>query len=78
MTIEQQPISGPSMMILAAICFAVINSIVQYSSITWHIPSASTAFLQYGFALICTHNKPWYSKRMGMRNLRALFAVIGL
>ena len=80
------PLLGAAYMILAAICFAVINSLVQFLNINAHITSTTVALIQYGLALVFT--LPWLyaigirqalsTNKMYLHLLRVTFAVIGL
>jgi drug/metabolite transporter (DMT)-like permease len=83
---EHEPIKGASWMVLAAICFAIINNIVQYLNINYHLSSTTVAMLQYGLALLFIF--PWLLKlgiykSLQTRNiklhiLRVILGVIGL
>ena len=43
---------GAGFMVLAGVAFAVLNVVTQWLSMTLGFPPASTAFWQYGFALV--------------------------
>ncbi|WP_159952123.1 DMT family transporter [Rhizobium sp. 18065] len=44
--------TGAAFMVLAGIAFAVLNVVTQWLAMTLGFPAASTAFWQYGFALV--------------------------
>ncbi len=83
---QHKPLLGAGYMILAAICFAVINSLVQYLNINEHISSTTVALIQYGLALVFT--LPWLytigikqaltTNKIYLHLLRVTFAVVGL
>lgn len=83
---QHKPALGAAYMISAAICFAVINSLVQYLNINEHIPSTTVALIQYGLALVFT--LPWLytigikqaltTNKIYLHLLRVTFAVVGL
>jgi drug/metabolite transporter (DMT)-like permease len=83
---QHRPLLGALYMILTAFCFAIINSLVQYINISWHIKSPMVALIQYGLALLFTI--PWILKigineglktnKLSLQLLRVFFAVIGL
>ena len=77
---------GAIWMLLAGFAFAIVNSMAQYLSITFHLPSTSVAFIQYGIALIVV--SPWL-KQLGIKKAlqtdhigwhitRVCFSVVGI
>ncbi len=83
---KHSPIQGASWMLVAGLSFAIVNSIAQFVSIQFAIPSTTVALLQYGIALLVILP---YLKKLGIRRLlhtkhftwhalRVFLSVIGI
>lgn len=83
---EKTQLLGATWMLVAGLCFAVVNSLAQYLSFKMHLPSTTVAFIQYLIAFIVMI--PWL-KKIGIRQtlktdhfamhcLRVFFSVIGI
>lgn len=83
---HHSPVLGATWMLIAGIAFALVNSIAQYVSISFSIPSTTVAFLQYGIALVAILP---YLKTLGIRRslytqhfwwhaFRVFLSVIGI
>lgn len=73
-------------MLSAGISFAIVNSLIQFASIHYKLPSTTVAFIQYGIALIAILP---YLRTLGIREslktshfmqhvLRVSLAVVGI
>ena len=83
---QHQPVQGASWMLTAGLAFAIVNSIAQYVSMNFGLPSTMVALVQYGIALIVILP---YLRTLGLRNslrtehfgmhaLRVFLSVIGI
>lgn len=83
---DKTPLLGAAWMLMAGLCFAVVNSFAQYVSFKMHLPSTTVAFVQYLIAFLMM--LPWL-KKLGIRKtlktdhfawhcLRVFFSVIGI
>ncbi|WP_041771278.1 DMT family transporter [Psychromonas sp. CNPT3] len=83
---QHHPLQGASWMLSAGLAFAIVNSIAQYLSITFGIPSTMVALVQYAIALVVILP---YLRTLGIRNslktnyfgahlFRVFIAVIGI
>ena len=83
---QHQPAQGASWMLTAGLAFAIVNSIAQYVSMNFGLPSTMVALVQYGIALIVILP---YLRTLGLRNslrtqhfgmhaLRVFLSVIGI
>lgn len=73
MTLFRLPaVLGASYMILAGIVFAVLNVVTQWLAMVLQFPAASTAFWQYGFALVFSLPLLW---RHGLGAMRTRYPV---
>ncbi|MCT4557380.1 MAG: DMT family transporter [Pelagimonas sp.] len=79
------PVKGAVLMVTAGLLFAVVNTLIQYGTMTYGIPPARFAFWQYLLALILA--LPWLMRqgrgaavtgRLPMHLLRVACAVIGV
>ncbi len=84
--LQHQPVQGASWMLSAGLAFAIVNSIAQYLTITFGLPSTMVALIQYSIALLVILP---YLRTLGIRNslktdyfgmhlLRVFIAVIGI
>ncbi|WP_273859546.1 DMT family transporter [Photobacterium sp. GSS17] len=86
MSHQHNPIQGASWMLIAGLAFALVNSLAQYVSINFGIPSTTVALIQYAIALVAIF--PWLrtlglrralrTQHFGMHCLRVFLAVIGI
>ncbi|MDV7106187.1 DMT family transporter [Vibrio sp. TH_r3] len=83
---NHSPVLGASWMLTAGLAFAIVNSIAQYVSIHFSLPSTSVALVQYAVALIVILP---YLKTLGIRQslttrhlkmhvFRVFLSVIGI
>ncbi|UGA57625.1 DMT family transporter [Vibrio sp. VB16] len=80
------PIQGASWMLTAGLAFAVVNSLAQYVSINFSLPSTSVALIQYGVALVVILpylktlgiKKSLTTMNLKMHIFRVLLSVIGI
>lgn len=83
---QHHPVQGATWMLTAGIAFAVVNSVAQYLSITFGLPSTMVAFIQYAIALIVILP---YLRTLGIRRslktdyfwlhvVRVSLAVVGI
>lgn len=83
---QHQPVQGASWMLTAGLAFAIVNSIAQYVSMNFGLPSTMVALIQYAIALIVILP---YLRTLGIRNslrtqhfgmhvLRVFLSVIGI
>lgn len=83
---SHSPIQGASWMLTAGIAFAVVNSLAQYVSINFSLPSTSVALIQYGVALVVILpylktlgiKKSLTTMNLKMHIFRVLLSVIGI
>ncbi|MCP3700516.1 MAG: DMT family transporter, partial [Aliivibrio sp.] len=83
---QHQPVQGASWMLTAGLAFAIVNSIAQYVSMNFGLPSTMVALVQYAIALVVILP---YLRTLGLRNslrtqhlgmhaLRVFLSVIGI
>ncbi len=83
---HHQPLQGASWMLTAGLAFSIVNSIAQYVSINFGLPSTMVALVQYGIALLVILP---YLHTLGLRNslktknftmhaVRVFLSVIGI
>ena len=83
---QHQPVQGASWMLTAGLAFAIVNSIAQYLSINFGLPSTMVALVQYAIALVVILP---YLRTLGIRNslrteyfgmhvIRVSLAVVGI
>ncbi|MDB1125526.1 DMT family transporter [Vibrio algarum] len=83
---SHSPIKGASWMLTAGLAFAIVNSLAQYVSINFSLPSTSVALIQYAVALVVILP---YLKSLGIKNslstdnlkmhvFRVFLSVIGI
>lgn len=83
---SHSPVQGASWMLTAGLAFAVVNSLAQYVSINFGLPSTTVALVQYAIALIAILP---YLMSLGIRRslstnylkwhiIRVLFSVVGI
>lgn len=83
---SHSPIKGASWMLTAGLAFAIVNSLAQYVSINFSLPSTSVALIQYAVALVVILP---YLKTLGIKNslstdnlkmhvFRVFLSVIGI
>ena len=83
---RHQPVQGASWMLTAGLAFAIVNSIAQYLSINFGLPSTMVALVQYAIALVVILP---YLRTLGIRNslrteyfgmhvIRVSLAVVGI
>ncbi|KLV00883.1 DMT family transporter [Photobacterium aphoticum] len=86
MSHQHHPLQGASWMLTAGLAFALVNSLAQYLSMYFHLPSTTVALIQYFIALIAIF--PWL-RSLGLRNalktdhfgmhcFRVFLSVIGI
>ncbi|UIP29377.1 DMT family transporter [Photobacterium sp. TLY01] len=86
MTHRHNPIQGACWMLTAGMAFAVVNSMAQYLSVTFHLPSTTVGLIQYFIALLVM--LPWLhsiglrqalkTQHFGMHCFRVFLSVIGI
>ena len=83
---QHQSVQGASWMLTAGLAFAIVNSIAQYLSINFGLPSTMVALVQYAIALVVILP---YLRTLGIRNslrteyfgmhvIRVSLAVVGI
>ena len=70
--LRSRAVLGAGFMVLAGIAFAVLNVVTQWLAMTLAFPPASTAFWQYGFALILSLPLLF---RLGLRAMQTAYPV---
>ena len=70
--LRSRAVVGALFMVLAGIVFAALNVATQWLAMVMHFPAASTAFWQYGFALVFSLPLLW---RLGLRSMRTRYPV---
>ncbi|EGR0286768.1 EamA family transporter [Vibrio cholerae] len=86
MSIKHHPLQGALWMLIAGLSFAIVNSVAQYASIQFGLPSTTVALVQYAIAFVVILP---YLKTLGIRQslrtqqfgwhlLRVFLAVIGI
>ncbi|RBM26209.1 EamA family transporter [Vibrio tarriae] len=86
MSIKHHPLQGALWMLTAGLAFAIVNSVAQYASIQFGLPSTTVALVQYAIAIVVILP---YLKTLGIRQslrtqqfgwhlLRVFLAVIGI
>ncbi len=70
--LRSRAVIGAFFMVLAGIVFAALNVATQWLAMVLHFPAASTAFWQYGFALVFSLPLLW---RLGLRAMRTRYPV---
>jgi S-adenosylmethionine uptake transporter len=63
---------GAGFMVLAGVAFAALNVVTQWLSMTLAFPPASTAFWQYGFALVLSIPLLF---RLGLKAMKTAYPV---
>lgn len=83
---NHSPVLGATWMLIAGLAFAVVNSITQYISIEFSLPSTTVALLQYAIALLAILpylknlgiRKSLHTKHFGWHAFRVFLSVIGI
>ncbi|WP_086981241.1 DMT family transporter [Vibrio aphrogenes] len=83
---NHSPVLGATWMLVAGLSFALVNSIAQYISITFSLPSTTVALLQYAIALVAILpylktlgiRRSLYTKHFGWHAFRVFLSVIGI
>ncbi|MGO3800364.1 MAG: DMT family transporter, partial [Vibrio casei] len=83
---NHSPVLGASWMLIAGLSFALVNSIAQYISIIFSLPSTTVALLQYAIALVAILpylktlgiRKSLYTQHFWWHAFRVFLSVIGI